>query len=93
MSASPAISWDFGTAYDLFMSLEVLHDPDYYGLRASWAAGVRSRLAPDERKLLEDLHGFLWVPLHWLHTLPAPKDAATALWALRQVPPVERPRV
>ena len=93
MSTSPAISWDFGTAYDLFMSLEVLHDPDHYGLRASWAAGVRSRLAPDERKLLEDLHGFLWVPLHWLHTLPAPKDAATALWALRQVPPVERPRV
>jgi DNA-binding transcriptional ArsR family regulator len=93
MSASPAISWDFGTAYDLFMSLEVLHDPDHYGLRASWAAGVRSRLAPDERKLLEDLHGFLWVPLHWLHTLPAPKDAATALWALRQIPAVERPRV
>jgi DNA-binding transcriptional ArsR family regulator len=92
-SASPDISWDSGTAYDLFMSLEVLHDPDHYGLRASWAAGVRSRLAPDERKLLEDLHGFLWVPLHWIHTLPAPKDAASALWAMRQIPPAERPQV
>ena len=89
--ANPNISWDSGTAYDFFMSLEVLHDPDHYGLRASWAAGVRSRLAPDERKLLEDLHRYLWVPLHWIHTLPAPKDAASALWALRQIPPAERP--
>jgi DNA-binding transcriptional ArsR family regulator len=89
----PNITWDSGTAYDLFMSLEVLHDPEHYGLRASWAAGVRSRLSPDERKFLEELHGFLWVPLHWIHTLPAPKDAATALWALRQIPPAERPKV
>ena len=89
----PSISWDSGTAYDFFMSLEVLHDPDHYGLRPSWAAGVRSRLAPDERRLLEELHGFLWVPLHWIHTLPAPKDAASALWALRQIPPAERPRI
>jgi DNA-binding transcriptional ArsR family regulator len=92
-SASPDISWDNGTAYDFFMSLQVLHEPDIYGLRASWAAGVRSRLASDERKLLEDLHGLLWVPLHWIHTLPAPKDAASALWSLRQIPPAERPRV
>jgi DNA-binding transcriptional ArsR family regulator len=89
----PNLSWDSGTAYDFFMSLEVLHDPDHYGLRASWAAGVRSRLSTDERKLLEDLRGFLWVPLHWIHTLPAPKDAATALWTLRQIPPAERPRL
>jgi DNA-binding transcriptional ArsR family regulator len=91
--AKPNISWDSGTAYDFFMSLEVLHDPDHYGLRASWAAGVRSRLAPEERKLLEDLHGYLWVPLHWIHTLPAPKDATSALWALRQIPPAERPQL
>jgi DNA-binding transcriptional ArsR family regulator len=90
---TPEITWDSGTAYDFFMSLEVLHDPDHYGLRASWAAGVRSRLAPDERKLLEELHGFLWLPLHWIHALPAPKDAASALWALRQIPPAGRPRV
>jgi DNA-binding transcriptional ArsR family regulator len=89
----PNITWDSGTAYDLFMSLEVLHDPDHYGLRASWAAGVRSRLSSDERKLLEEIHGFLWVPLHWIHTLPVPKDAATALWALRQIPPADRPKV
>ena len=42
-SQSPQLTWDIGTAYDFFMSLEVLHHPDDYGLRASWAAGVRSR--------------------------------------------------
>ena len=89
----PNITWDSGTAYDFFMSLEVLHDPVHYGLRASWAAGVRSRLSPDERKLLEELHGFLWVPLHWIHTLPAPKDATSALWILHQIPPADRPRL
>lgn len=36
--------WDFGTAYDLFLSLHVLHEPDIFGLKASWAAGVRSRI-------------------------------------------------
>lgn len=30
------------------------------------------------------------VPLHWIHGLPEPKDAATALWTLGQVPPAER---
>lgn len=84
------ISWDFGTAYDFFFSLEVLHNPEDYGLRASWAAGVRSRLAPEERKMLEEVRSFLWVPLHWINKLPAPKDAASALWALRQIPPAER---
>jgi hypothetical protein len=41
---SPQLRWEFGTAYDLMMSLEVLHNPENFGLRASWAAGVRSRL-------------------------------------------------
>jgi len=86
----PRISWDFGTAYDFFFSLEVLHNPEDYGLRASWAAGVRSRLAPEERKMLEEVRSFLWVPLHWINKLPNPKDAASALCALRQIPPAER---
>jgi DNA-binding transcriptional ArsR family regulator len=30
------------------------------------------------------------VPLAWIHSLPEPKDAASALWALRQIPPEER---
>jgi DNA-binding transcriptional ArsR family regulator len=86
----PHLLWDIGTAYDFFASLDVLHNPDEYGLRASWAAGVRSRLPIAERKLLEDVQSFIWVPLHWIYNLPAPKDAASALWTLRQTPPSER---
>ena len=51
---SPHLAWDQGSAYELFVSLMVLHDPERFGLRASWAAGVRSRLPAAERKLLED---------------------------------------
>jgi len=90
-TASPRLVWEIGTAYDFFMSLEVLYHPDEYGLRASWAAGVRSRLPAAERKMLEDIQHFLWLPLHWIGGLPAPKDAASVLWALRQIPADQRP--
>lgn len=33
------IHWDIGTAYDLFISLRILHEPERYSVRASWAAG------------------------------------------------------
>ncbi|RPI29594.1 MAG: ArsR family transcriptional regulator [Chloroflexota bacterium] len=84
------ILWDWGTAYDLFVSLHVLNNPEKFGLRASWAAGVRSRLPLAERKILEEAEGILPVPLHWLHTLPEPKDGATALWMLSKIPAEER---
>jgi len=90
---SPRLLWDIGTAYDLFVSLEVLHKPDTYGLRASWAAGVRSRLSPSERKFLEEAQSMLWVPLSWIYSLPEPRDAASVLWGLRQIPPEGRLRV
>ncbi len=89
-ASSTAIEWDYGTAYELFVSLHVLHEPDYFGIRASWAAGVRSRIPAAERKLLEDVYPLVGVPLGWLHSLPAPKDAISALWALKQIPPQER---
>jgi len=89
----PRVSWDLGTAYDFFISLEVILQPEHYGLRASWAAGVRSRLQPEERKFLDELHNDLPLPLHWVHSLPNPKDADTALWALRRIPAAERPLV
>lgn len=87
---SPAIVWDFGTAYELFISLHVLLEPDYFGIRPSFAASIRSRVPAAERKLLEELYPLLGVPLKWLHSLPAPKDAISALWALKQMPPAER---
>ena len=47
------LTWNFGTAYDLFVSLHVLHEPNRFGIRPSWAAGVRSRLSSDDRETLE----------------------------------------
>lgn len=89
-SISPTITWDFGTAYELFISLHVLHEPDYFGIRPSYAAGVRSRIPAAERKLLEEVYPLTGVPLKWLSSLPAPKDAISALWALKQIPAAER---
>jgi len=87
---TPTILWDLGTAYDLFASLTVLHQPDRFGLRASWAAGVRSRLPAPHRQVLEEAHDLFSVPLAWLYGLPAPKNAATALQALAQLPATQR---
>lgn len=84
------LSWDWGTAYDLFVSLHVLHKPDQFGLRPSWAAGVRSRLPGEQRKVLEDCQAFLFTPLNWLYNLPEPKDGQTVLWHLRAIPAEER---
>jgi len=89
-STQPNLRWDFATAYDLFISLKILHDPGSVGLRPSWAAGVRSRLPQNERKFLEEIYSFFWIPLHWVYTLPQPKDAATAIFTLRQLPAAER---
>jgi DNA-binding transcriptional ArsR family regulator len=89
-AAGPRLSWDIGTAYELFVSLTVLHAPENYGIRASWAAGIRSRIPTAERKLLEETLPFIGVPMAWLYTLPRPKDAISAMWALRQIPPAER---
>jgi DNA-binding transcriptional ArsR family regulator len=87
----PHLRWDWGTAYDLFVSLCVLHSPGDYGLRGQWAAGVRARLPPAEREILEEAHlALVAVPLHWIHNLPEPKDATTALWVLRHTAPAER---
>lgn len=87
---APEIQWDFGTAYELFISLHVLHNPDHYGVRPSYAAGVRSRIPAAERKFLEDVYPFLFIPLKWIHSLPTPKDAISALWSLKQISPAER---
>ena len=89
--ASPRLLWDWGTAYDLFVSLEVLHQPADFGVRGAWAAGVRARLPAAERETLEQSQLLTnHVPLHWIYTLPEPKDGAAVLWTLGQIPPAER---
>jgi DNA-binding transcriptional ArsR family regulator len=89
-SQLPQLSWDTGTAYDFFISLSVLHEPDSFGLRSSWAAGVRSRLSTDDRKTLLVAERLVGTPLNWIYNLPAPKSASSALRALRQLPSDQR---
>ena len=85
------IHFDLGTAYDLFISLLVLHHPADFGLRPSWAAGVRSRIPAPQREFFEGSRSFLLTPFHWLHGLPpATRNAGAVLTALRQVPPAQR---
>jgi len=87
---TPSILWEYGTAYEFCVSLYVLHKAEDFGIRPSFAAGVRSRIPAPERKLLEDVLPFMGLPLKWVHNLPAPRDAISALWALKQIPPAER---
>jgi DNA-binding transcriptional ArsR family regulator len=84
------LDWDQGTAYDFFISLFVLHHADRFGLRPSWAAGVRQRLSAAGREVLEQVQTFAPVPLAWISTLPVPKDSESALDALAGLPPNER---
>lgn len=88
----PRLFWDIGTAYDLFISLSVLHDPSAFGLRAAWAAGMRSRLPTEERETLEQYERMkiAKMPFHWISDLPEPKDGRTAIEALGQVPAEQR---
>jgi DNA-binding transcriptional ArsR family regulator len=88
--AQPQLDWDLGTAYDLFISLEVLHQPAEFGVRGAWAAGVRARLQAVEREVLEQGRGLVGVPFHWLYNLSQPKDVGSVLWRLGQVPVAER---
>ena len=86
------LTWDVGTAYELFVSLHVLHEPELFDLRPSWAAKIRSRIPTAERTFLEGTYFFLNFPLAWLHDLPAPKNALTVIYTLQQTLPAKRGR-
>lgn len=88
----PEIVWDDGTAYDFFVSLSALHNPDAFGLRPAWAAGMRSRLPSAEREVLERIHPSE-IPLGWVHQLPDPKDGRVVLRAFHSLSPLERLRL
>ncbi|HWQ04011.1 MAG TPA: metalloregulator ArsR/SmtB family transcription factor [Longilinea sp.] len=85
------IAWHSGTGNDFFVSLYVLNHADEFGLRPSWAAGVRSRLPTEQRDFLEQSQRFLRVPLTWLASLPQDKrDAKDVLSALEVLAPEKR---
>jgi DNA-binding transcriptional ArsR family regulator len=84
------LGWDVGTAYELFVSLHVLNEPERYDLRPSWAAKIRARIPTTERTFLEEIQPFISFPLGWVHGLPQPKNAITVLYALQQIPAAQR---
>jgi DNA-binding transcriptional ArsR family regulator len=85
------ITWKTGTAFDLFVSLCVLTNPGRYGLRPTWAAGVRSRLATEDRAVIENSQPFVRVPIAWLMDLDAsPKTALVSMKALDAIAPEDR---
>jgi len=84
------LNWDCGTAYDLFVSLEVIYHPADFDARGVWAAGVRARLPVHHRTLLEQSLRLFHVPFAFIHRLPEPKDGNTLLWSLRQIPSADR---
>ena len=86
MAPQPNVVWDKGSAYDLFVSLKIIHQPDDFGLRPSWAAGVRSRMPIPLRDVLEKSQKFLHVPLAFIHDLPEPKNVLDALSAFKCLP-------
>src|SRR5947209_1068303 len=63
------LEWDWGTAYEMLISLDTLFRPKMHGVPAPWAAGVRKRLTPQAQA---DLKAFIaptfgayaYVPLH-----------------------------
>ncbi len=64
------LHWEFGTAYDFFVSQLVLHHPERFSLRPNWAAGVRSRLNPELRQTLEHAENALPMPIRFVFNLP-----------------------
>ncbi|MEM7117414.1 MAG: metalloregulator ArsR/SmtB family transcription factor [Chloroflexota bacterium] len=87
---TPRVGWDVGTGHDMFISLDVLHEPENFGLRGAWAAGVRSRLPQPEREAAQKLVAACPWPLHWVYQLPAPKDGTAVLEGLAKVPVADR---
>ncbi|NLG41112.1 MAG: hypothetical protein GX544_05355, partial [Chloroflexi bacterium] len=79
------IHWDIGTAYDLFISLRILHDPESYGVRASWAAGVRSRVPAESREVLNRTAVLRLLPIALINSLKEPKDSAQLMAKLRSI--------
>jgi DNA-binding transcriptional ArsR family regulator len=92
MDSTLNIQWDIGTAYDMFVSLRILHIPESFGLRPKWASGMRARLSNQSRDTLEQAETLLFAkrPTHWVHSLPPPRNGATVLAEMARIPPPDR---
>ncbi|MGZ6346398.1 MAG: ArsR/SmtB family transcription factor, partial [Anaerolineales bacterium] len=69
-----------------------LHNAGEFGLRPSWTAGVRQRLAVPHREFLEKVFAFASVPVDWVSSQTEPKDAQTLLRNAAAMPAAVRLR-
>lgn len=84
------IAFEHGGAYDLLASLQVLYNPEFYGVRAAWAAGMRQRLPKETRDTLDQMILKHQIEPYWVASLDGPKDCQSVLASLRALSPVER---
>ena len=89
-----ALDWDWGTSYDLVLSLRSLFHPKEYGLPPPWAAGVRKRLSSQSQRDLKDFfsppYGFLaYMPIQHILELEGPKDGENFLAYMEAIPEQE----
>lgn len=86
----PKLHWETGSVFDLYISMMVLHNPERFSLRPSWAAGVRSRIPGSLRTTLETAVQLFGRPFHYLLKLPAPRRAADLIESLTSMSPSRR---
>ena len=89
-----SVEWDWGTAYDLVLSLRSIFHPKSYGLPPPWAAGVRKRLSVQSQRDLKDFfhppYGFLaYIPVHLILGMDAPKNVGNFLEYVEHIPDAE----
>ncbi len=84
--------WRYGTAYDFFFSLQVLHRPERFNVRPAWAAGMRSRIPSEYHALLSLAFSepSFFSNFAWLTDLPDPVDAKDLLADLEAIAPADR---
>ncbi len=86
-----ALEWDWGTAYDLLLSVQTILRPKQYGVPAPWAAGVRKRLSVQSQADLKTLFSqpfgvMAYTPLHLVLEMDQPKDARRFLDYVEAIP-------
>lgn len=85
------LEWDWGTAYEMIISLHTIFRPKEYGIPAPWAAGVRKRLSPQSQSDLKDFYGstfaiLAYMPTHLIEAMRQPKDSLHFLEAIEAIP-------
>src|SRR5689334_20357427 len=86
-----ALEWDWGTAYEMLLSLDTLFRPKVHGVPAPWAAGVRKRLPAQSQADLKAFFGtpfgmFTYTPLHLVMNMSGTKDVLSFLDFVEAIP-------